>query len=159
MVNLKRNNATRPARYTKRGVKCPNVQTHNLVPGVVALPGHIVSWEMDSNDAFGGPSGKVRFIGRMFARVDAPAAGPNAPEIKGWLAVLQLSEAGGNAFLRFVDPATVRSARPWPHDLLALLGSEEALDVDRVLYLDGYGSLSEHHIANRPTQPKGRQVY
>lgn len=114
-----------------------------------ASPGDLITWCEEDN-------GPTMHTGRVIGMVDAPAmrtvdhrfdAGP----IKDWLIVMRLSAELTYAHPVWVDPKMVTKCIECPKgNLLAFLFSDDfhTMKVEDLMYLSGYGSLSESYIDN-----------
>lgn len=125
----------RKGHYSQRPVRCPNANRLGFGK-VEATHGDVLTW-IYSNGVTGS--------GRMLARVSAPAEGPDVPDIKGWIAVLELRGTFDHAYVRWIDPVLVTEIRSAPKTFPAwFFGDLPSLD--KILAADEYGSLDEHHL-------------
>lgn len=147
--------------YSKRKVSCvaafrSGAMSPGSPGGYIAEPGNIISYRTEMQDG-----SYCREIGRMFARVSAPAEGEGqyaCPRINGWIAVIQLSDSGCNGYVRWVDPSTVTGIRKNPKAFMAFLFADELPSTEDILTMDRQGMLGndaiERHGAGPMTFPK-----
>jgi hypothetical protein len=126
---------TREGRYALRAVHCLNAGQY----GADAKPGDLIQFAYPSSPDHVN-------LARVLARVDAPSEGPNRRRM-GWLAVVELSVSLGSAFVRWIDPAWVKSCGKIPQDMLAWFFADKLPGLPAILKLDSLGALSDHYVA------------
>lgn len=112
-------------------------------------PGDLITW------CYGDDS--VLHTGRVMGLVDAPARRTGVPEhdaeaVKGWLCVMRFDPDMTHAYPVWVNPDDVTSAKACPGGkLVAFLLSDEfqTMEIDDLLFLSRYGTLSESYIEGR----------
>ena len=87
-------------------------------------------------------------FGRVLGRIEAPA------EHRGWLLVLQLSSTADFAYLRWIDPESVRECRPNPSRFARWFFQPHLPTPDLVAHLADQARLSEAWI-EPPALPPG----
>lgn len=137
------NEHRRTATYSERTVLCK--KTSPLSPHYKAAPGMMVNFYTEMQD------GSRQYAwGRVLGRVDAPKIPVEGkepiPEVKGYLAVAELSWGGEVVFIRWVDPDRVSEIRECPRAMPAWFYAAELPSIEDVLAADRYGSLSEPYI-------------
>jgi hypothetical protein len=141
MNGLIKNSHTRWGKYSKRKVRLPNATTQGY-GRYEAVAGNLVSFHYPNKDETPGHPRLARVIGR----VDAPREGEHCPAVKGWLAILELSESGAYGYLRWIDPAWVTECREVPMNFAAFFFSKEMPSLKTIMRLDDLGALSESYI-------------
>ena len=91
-------------------------------------------------------------LGRVLGRIEAPA------ELRGWLLVLQLSSPADFAYLRWIEPASVRECRPNPSRFARWFFQPSLPAPDLVAHLAEQGSLSEPWIDRLTWRPGAAPV-
>jgi hypothetical protein len=129
----------RPARYSKRKVRLPNVRGFSGGSKWEAEPDDLIEFAYSTSPEH------VRF-GRVLGRVDVPPIEKTPAKI-GWLAVVELSSDGRAGFLRWVDPEWVSNCSSVPRAFLAWFFAAKLPSTPVVLKLDALGSLSSDYIA------------
>jgi hypothetical protein len=87
-------------------------------------------------------------LGRVLGRIEAPA------ELRGWLLVLQLSSTADFAYLRWIEPASVRECRRNPSRFARWFFQPHLPTPDLVAHLADQARLSEAWI-DPPALPRG----
>ena len=121
--------------YAKRPVYCPNASTFGYSKRK-ACPGDVLTWKYKADDVYSG---------RMLARVNAHADGPDVPAVRGFIAVLELTATFDHAFVRWIDPKDVTEVRRAPVAFPAWFFGELP-PIDKILAAEAYGSLDEHYV-------------
>lgn len=140
----KESNRRRRATYSSREVKCKNVSTLFHLYG--AKPGMMVKYYHELNDG----SREYQW-GRVLGRVDAPfekGGSPeyDCPEIKGHIAVAEITWCGHLVVIRWIDPDRVTELYEAPKSLPAWFFQQELPPIEEVLAADRDGSLCEPYI-------------
>lgn len=138
------NNHRRTATYSDREVKCKN--TSPLFHRYGAKPGMMAKYYYTMNDG-----SRCYEWGRVLGRVDAPFVKSDndeydCPEVKGWIAVLEIGWCGHIARVRWVNPDTVTELYDAPQSLPAWFFQEELPSIEHILAADRHGSLHDAYI-------------
>ena len=144
----------RRAKYSAKKVRLPNVPVFGFNVQE-AKPGHWVMWDEGS-----------RRVGRVLGRIEhAQFNDGNLEDVRGWLAVMQLSDNMTHAYIRWIDPARVVECyeKP-PAALLAWITGDEwakrGADVARYVAMSEHGTTCNEYIATRddPKKPYNRNA-